>query len=187
MEHMQIERLSDRPLDDGCVTTVKFIRLQTMPSLLITKRFRSIILNLGFMERICGNRFLWTRSLNCNFNSNRSFVVLLIWRMQYKIVYMYVFKYVDLKRLSRHAGCQEVSKCCTRGESEESIACNWRSTQVRDPPWLWNPEHTSSDAQNSGISNPTKRTSVRPKKFKKKFFLIVDSTWTSELVLQSVQ
>ena len=32
------------------------------------------------------------------------------------------------------------------------------STQVRDPPWLWNPEQTSSEVQNRIISYPTKRT-----------------------------
>ena len=32
--------------------------------------------------------------------------------------------------------------CCTRGESQEFIACRWQSTQVRDPPWLWNPGET---------------------------------------------
>ena len=54
-----------------------------------------------------------------------------------------------------HAGCQEVSRCLTRGESEESIACRWQSMQARDPSWLWNPGETSPEVQNRGISGPT--------------------------------
>ena len=38
----------------------------------------------------------------------------------YTCIYMY--KYVDQKSLSCHAGHQEVSRCHTRDESEESIA-----------------------------------------------------------------
>ena len=34
------------------------------------------------------------------------------------------------KQYDSHAGCQEVSRCCIRGESEESIACRRRSTQA---------------------------------------------------------
>ena len=33
-----------------------------------------------------------------------------------------------------HKLIAEVSRCHTRGESEEFIACRWESTQVRDPP-----------------------------------------------------
>ena len=56
------------------------------------------------------------------------------------------------KRLSCHAGYQEVSKCCTRGESEESIECRPGSTQVMDPKYR-------------DISGPTKRTEVLQKCF----------------------
>ena len=35
------------------------------------------------------------------------------------------------KQPSRHAGCQEVSRCHTRGESDESIAHWWQSMRVR--------------------------------------------------------
>ena len=38
-----------------------------------------------------------------------------------------------LEQLSCHAGHQEVSRCCTRGESEESIVCRQRNMQGRDP------------------------------------------------------
>ena len=51
--------------------------------------------------------------------------------------------------------CQEVSRCHIRGESDESITCRWWSTQVRDPPWLLNPEQTSPEVQNRCISCST--------------------------------
>ena len=38
-----------------------------------------------------------------------------------------------LKIFSCHAGHQEVSRCCTKGESEESIACRLKRMQVRNP------------------------------------------------------
>ena len=40
-------------------------------------------------------------------------------------------------------------KVDVRGESEESIARSWGSMQMRDPPWVWNPE-----VQNLGIRGP---------------------------------
>ena len=43
----------------------------------------------------------------------------------------------ELKRPSHHAGREEVSKCSTRGESEESVACRRRSTQVRGFTLAW--------------------------------------------------
>ena len=66
-----------------------------------------------------------------------------------------------------HADLYTVSRCRTRGESQEFIARRWQSTQARDPPWLWNPGETSPEVQNRGISGPTKRTYVL-QKFKKK-------------------
>ena len=60
-----------------------------------------------------------------------------------------------------------VSRSCTRGESQEFIAHGWQSTQVRDPPWLWNPGETSPEVKNRGISGPTKRTYVLQKFLKK--------------------
>ena len=47
-----------------------------------------------------------------------------------------------LKRLCCHTGCQEVSRCCTRGESENS-----KCRQARDPPWLWKTTHTSLEVK----------------------------------------
>ena len=35
-----------------------------------------------------------------------------------------------MKQLCCHAGCLEVSKCCTRDESEKSAVCSWQSMQV---------------------------------------------------------
>ena len=71
------------------------------------------------------------------------------------------------KRLSCHADLYTVSRCHTRGESQEFIARRWQSTQVRHPPWLWNPGETSPEVQKRGISGPMKRTNVLLK-FKKK-------------------
>ena len=73
---------------------------------------------------------------------------------------VYVYKYVDQKRLSCHAGHQDVSKCCTRGESEESIASRSGRTHVGDLLLLWKPRQTSPEGQNSYINGPTKRTDV---------------------------
>ena len=36
------------------------------------------------------------------------------------------------KRLSYHADLYTVSRCCTRGESEESVVCRQGSTQARE-------------------------------------------------------
>ena len=47
------------------------------------------------------------------------------------------------------------------------MACRQQSTQVRDPPWLWNPGEMSSEVQNRGTSGPTKRTHVLQKLKKK--------------------
>ena len=60
-----------------------------------------------------------------------------------------------------------VSRCRTRGESQEFMAHRWQSTQARDPPWLWNPGDMSSEVQNRGISGLTKRTHVFQKLKKK--------------------
>ena len=52
-------------------------------------------------------------------------------------LFLYVHKYVDQKqRLGCHVGHKEDSRCCTRGESEESITHRRQSTQVTDPPLL---------------------------------------------------
>ena len=79
-----------------------------------------------------------------------------------------------LKRLGCHADLCTASRCRTRGESQEFIACRWQSMQARDPPWLWNPGQTSPEVQNIAISVPTKRTDVlqnflKKKKIKKTF------------------
>ena len=49
--------------------------------------------------------------------------ILRMWRL------INVYKYVNQKRLGCHAGHQEVTRCRTKGESEDSIA-------LIDPPWL---------------------------------------------------
>ena len=49
------------------------------------------------------------------------------------------------KRLDCNAGHQEFHRCRTKDVSQESTVHRWQSTQVGDPPWLWNPGHTSPE------------------------------------------
>ena len=63
------------------------------------------------------------------------------------------FYYMHVRNM---AGCKKVSRCGTRGESEESIACRRGSAQVRDPPWLRNPGQMSQEVERRDISGPTK-------------------------------
>ena len=60
---------------------------------------------------------------------------------------------VDQKWLGGHATHQEVSRCHTGGESEDSVAHRLWSTQVRDLFWLWNPGQTSREVRISGRTN----------------------------------
>ena len=61
------------------------------------------------------------------------------------------------KSLGYYAGHQEVSRCYTKGESEESIACKRQSIQARDWHWLWNPGQITPEVQSRSIRGPTKR------------------------------
>ena len=70
------------------------------------------------------------------------------------------------KRLGCHADLYTVSRCRSRGESQEYIARRRQCMHARDPPWLWNSGETSPEVRNS-ISGPTKRTYVL-QKFKRK-------------------
>ena len=75
--------------------------------------------------------------------------------------------YLCYKHVRNVAGCHAdlytVSRCRTRDESQEFMACRWQSTQARDPPWLWNPVETSSEVQNRGYQWPHKKDSCPPK------------------------
>ena len=62
-----------------------------------------------------------------------------------------------------HFNAQDVVRCRTRGESEESVVCRRGSMQVRDSPWLWITGQTSPEVQSRGISGPTKKTCVLQK------------------------
>ena len=54
-------------------------------------------------------------------------------------------RWVDIFLLKPcYARRQEVGRCRTRDDSEESTA---RSQEARDPPWLWNPGKASSERQ----------------------------------------
>ena len=54
-------------------------------------------------------------------------------------------------------GRQEISRYCTRSESEEYITWRWGYL-----PWFWNTGQTSPEVQNRCISGPTKRTNALP-------------------------
>ena len=60
-----------------------------------------------------------------------------------------------------------VSRCRTRGESQEFIARSRQSTQARDPPWLWNSGETSSEVTKQGYQWPHEKNSWPPKIFEK--------------------
>ena len=64
------------------------------------------------------------------------------------------------KNLGCHGDLYTVSRCCTRGESEDHTG---EKARKKDPPWLWNIGQTSPEVQNRGISGPMKRTYVLPK------------------------
>ena len=64
---------------------------------------------------------------------------------------------LELRLINIIRNHQEVSRCSTRCESQESIMHRWWTTQARDPPWLWNLGETSPEVQNRGISGHTKR------------------------------
>ena len=59
---------------------------------------------------------------------------------------------------------QEFSRCRTRGESEESIACRMIKHASKGSTMALKPR---TDIQNRGISGPTKRTNVLQKLFLK--------------------
>ena len=72
---------------------------------------------------------------------------------------------------SKRFGCQAdlcaVSRCHTRGESEESVVYRQGSTQARDPPWLWNLGQTSPEVQ-TGVSVAPWKGLLSSKNLKKK-------------------
>ena len=67
--------------------------------------------------------------------------------------------------LSSHAGHQEVTICCTRGESQGTCRIYVTSAKCKSgyPLWIGIPEETSPEVQNRGISCPTKMTHVLQK------------------------
>ena len=89
------------------------------------------------------------------------------------------------KWLCCHTGCQEVSRCPARCESEESMACRQENMQVRDPLWLWNSGQMSPEVQNRGITGLTKRTDVLQKLFwKRKEIMCVPGLQCWAMLLQ---
>ena len=67
------------------------------------------------------------------------------------------------------AGHQEVSMCSTRSGSWGMYITFASTMRIRQNPlWLWNPEETSPEIQNRGVSGPQKDMCVRQKLLKKK-------------------
>ena len=68
--------------------------------------------------------------------------------------------------LDCHTGCQEVSRCHSRGEYQRT--CNTYASAKHEwfgPLWLWNPDDTSLEVKNRGISGSTKKDLCHPKIF----------------------
>ena len=52
-----------------------------------------------------------------------------------------------------NANCQEVGRCSTRSGSQRMYITSAYTMQRRQNPlWLWNPEETSPEIQNRGVS-----------------------------------
>ena len=67
------------------------------------------------------------------------------------------------------AGRQEVDRCRTRRESEESVVRRQESMQARESTVALKPRADATKVQNRGISGPIKKDSCPTKFFKKSF------------------
>ena len=65
-----------------------------------------------------------------------------------------------LQRINRNVGRYEVSRCCTRAESEESIAHRPQSTQTRGSTFALKPSADITRSPKQGYQSPSKRTDV---------------------------
>ena len=83
-------------------------------------------------------------------------------RSQTRAQPMLVRKYVDWNGCDNHAACQVVNRCQTRGESEYSVACRWKSIDDSDLHWLSNPGQMLLEMQNRGIQWPHKNDDWYP-------------------------
>ena len=75
-----------------------------------------------------------------------------------------MYKYVDEKWLDY----QEVSRCRTRGESKESIACRQQSTQARESTLAFKPRAEVTRSPKEGYLWPHKKDSCLAKNLNKK-------------------
>ena len=73
-----------------------------------------------------------------------------------------------LKMLGCHACCQEVSSCCTRAESTESIAHRQENKQVRDPLYSFKTQGRHHQNSNTVISVVQQKGLISSKDFLKK-------------------
>ena len=67
-----------------------------------------------------------------------------------------------LKRFRWHAGYQEVSRCQTKGESEEYMVHKEQACRQGNPPWFRNPEQSSPEVQ-KGVSVVAQKELMSPK------------------------
>ena len=78
-------------------------------------------------------------------------------------------RYMEDNNLAAHAGCQEVSRCCTRGEFQGM--CNMHASakcKIRLPTLALKPRGVITNCPTpKGISGPTKRTYFIQKFIKK--------------------
>ena len=75
------------------------------------------------------------------------------------------------KKLRCNTGNQELSRCCTRGESKDSNTRRKGSTQLR--PYVWNLLLMQTEVQNRSIRGPTKKDWCSPKFKKNKLLFCV--------------
>ena len=68
------------------------------------------------------------------------------------------------KGLVWHAGHQEISRCCTRVESEESIACRQQNTQVRESTLPLKPRVDIGRSSKQDCQWPHRKDGCYPKK-----------------------
>ena len=80
--------------------------------------------------------------------------------------YQCLYSSIWVKWLSCHAGCQEIGRCHTRGDSEESVVCKGWSMQVRESTLALKPRVDVTRIPKQGYQWPHKKV-LCPPKFKK--------------------
>ena len=71
--------------------------------------------------------------------------------------HQYLYARMWMKQFDCHAGCQEVSRCCTTDESLESIVHKWQSTQVRESTLALRPRGRATRSPKQEYQWPNKK------------------------------